>query len=142
MSQRYGLRFYALAAGFGCISLAAFVQGVLPMLEPQSRTTRVTMVVRTDLGELKWMEGHATDYTPLQQRGRNVYVREGCWYCHSQYVRPVAGETRQSRVGSTAKAWPHQEARQGILPVWQTACRHRDRWPASAFAALDSPLVA
>ena len=27
------------AAGFGCITLAAFVQGVLPMLEPQSRST-------------------------------------------------------------------------------------------------------
>ena len=56
MSNRYGLRFYALGGGFFCISLAAFVQGVLPMLEPQSRTTRVTKVVRTDLGELKWME--------------------------------------------------------------------------------------
>ncbi len=27
--NRYGLRFYALAAGFFCLSLAAFVQGVL-----------------------------------------------------------------------------------------------------------------
>jgi cbb3-type cytochrome c oxidase subunit II len=26
------------------------------------------------------------------RRGRNVYVREACWHCHSQYVRPVANE--------------------------------------------------
>ena len=68
--HRYGLRFYALVGGFGCISLAAFVQGVLPMLEPQSRTDTVTKVVRTDLGELKWMEHQASDYTPLELRGR------------------------------------------------------------------------
>ncbi len=54
-NNRYGLRFYALGAGFFCLSLAAFVQGVLPMLEPESRTNKVTKVVRNDLGELKWM---------------------------------------------------------------------------------------
>ena len=53
MSARYGLRFYALVAGAGCITLASFVQGVLPMIEPESRTDKVTKVVRTDLGELK-----------------------------------------------------------------------------------------
>jgi len=25
--------------------------------------------------------------------GRDVYVAEGCWHCHSQYVRPVGNET-------------------------------------------------
>ncbi len=25
-------------------------------------------------------------------RGRDMYVREACWHCHSQYVRPVSGE--------------------------------------------------
>jgi cytochrome c oxidase cbb3-type subunit I/II len=74
----------ALVAGFLFLSLAAFTQGVLPMLEPQSRTSRVTQVVRTDLGELKWMHAHATDYSPLEKQGRDIYIREGCWYCHSQ----------------------------------------------------------
>ncbi|MBI3977840.1 MAG: cbb3-type cytochrome c oxidase subunit II [Chloroflexi bacterium] len=26
-------------------------------------------------------------YTPAQQRGRAIYQREGCWYCHTQQVR-------------------------------------------------------
>lgn len=29
-------------------------------------------------------------YTPAEQRGRAVYVSEGCAYCHSQVVRPLA----------------------------------------------------
>jgi cytochrome c oxidase cbb3-type subunit I/II len=88
-------RLVSLLAGVFFIMLAILVQGLLPWLEPQSRTTKVTYVVRTDLGELKWMEYQATDYTPLEQLGRRVYQREGCWYCHSQYVRPVTGETRR-----------------------------------------------
>jgi cytochrome c oxidase cbb3-type subunit I/II len=32
-------------------------------------------------------------YTALEQEGRDVYVREGCYVCHSQMVRPLATET-------------------------------------------------
>ncbi|ANB03622.1 cytochrome-c oxidase, cbb3-type subunit II [Ectothiorhodospira sp. BSL-9] len=31
-------------------------------------------------------------YTPLEQRGRDIYVREGCYNCHSQMVRPFRDE--------------------------------------------------
>lgn len=31
-------------------------------------------------------------YTPLEQMGRNIYVREGCYNCHSQMVRPFRDE--------------------------------------------------
>lgn len=31
-------------------------------------------------------------YTPLELLGRDVYVREGCYLCHSQQVRPMAHE--------------------------------------------------
>lgn len=33
--------------------------------------------------------------TDLELKGRQVYIREGCWYCHSQYVRPVPADERQ-----------------------------------------------
>jgi cytochrome c oxidase cbb3-type subunit 2 len=138
MRNRYGLRFYALAAGFFCISLAAFVQGVLPMLEPQSRSTRVTKVVRTDLGELKWMEDHATEYTPLQQRGRQVYTREGCWYCHSQYIRPVTGETRRwgpvTQAGEYAFDLPHLFSTRRIGPdLSRVGLKFSDAWHLAHF---------
>lgn len=31
-------------------------------------------------------------YTPLELAGRNIYVREGCYLCHSQMVRPFRDE--------------------------------------------------
>ena len=32
-------------------------------------------------------------YTPLQVAGRDIYVREGCYNCHSQMIRPFRAET-------------------------------------------------
>jgi cytochrome c oxidase cbb3-type subunit 2 len=31
-------------------------------------------------------------YTPLEQRGRDIYQREGCYLCHSQMIRPFRDE--------------------------------------------------
>ena len=32
-------------------------------------------------------------YTPLQLAGRDIYIREGCYGCHSQMIRPLRAET-------------------------------------------------
>lgn len=34
-------------------------------------------------------------YTPLEQAGRNIYVREGCYSCHSQMIRPFRDEVER-----------------------------------------------
>jgi cytochrome c oxidase cbb3-type subunit 2 len=34
-------------------------------------------------------------YTPLELTGRNIYVREGCYTCHSQMVRPMRDEAER-----------------------------------------------
>ena len=34
-------------------------------------------------------------YTPLELAGRNIYVREGCYVCHSQMVRPLRDEVER-----------------------------------------------
>jgi len=31
-------------------------------------------------------------YSPLEQVGRNIYIREGCYLCHSQQIRPFRDE--------------------------------------------------
>lgn len=36
-----------------------------------------------------------TPYPPLQLAGRDVYVREGCYGCHSQMIRPFRSETER-----------------------------------------------
>ena len=34
-------------------------------------------------------------YTPLEQAGRDIYVREGCYLCHSQMIRPFRDEVER-----------------------------------------------
>ncbi|PZO81928.1 MAG: cytochrome-c oxidase, cbb3-type subunit II [Mesorhizobium amorphae] len=34
-------------------------------------------------------------YTPLELKGRNIYVREGCYVCHSQQIRPMRDEVER-----------------------------------------------
>ena len=41
-------------------------------------------------------------YTPLELEGRDIYVREGCYTCHSQMIRPFRSETE--RYGEYSKA--------------------------------------
>jgi cytochrome c oxidase cbb3-type subunit I/II len=131
-------RFVALVAGVLFFCLAVFTQGILAWLEPSARTTDVTAVVRTDLGQLKWMLTEATDYSPLQERGRAVYLREGCWYCHSQYVRPVTGETRRwgpiSEAGEYAFDVPHLFGTRRIGPdLTRVGLKYGDEWHYAHF---------
>lgn len=41
-------------------------------------------------------------YTPLELQGRDLYVREGCYTCHSQMIRPFRDE--EARYGEYSKA--------------------------------------
>jgi cytochrome c oxidase cbb3-type subunit 2 len=123
----------AWIAGFACVGLAMLVQGVLPALAPETRTIRVTRAVRTDLGDVKWIRHDATDYTAIERRGRAVYVREGCWYCHSQYVRPVAGEDFRwgpvSEAGEYAHDQPHLLGTRRIGPdLTRVGLKYSDDW--------------
>jgi cytochrome c oxidase cbb3-type subunit II len=34
-------------------------------------------------------------YSPLEQVGRNIYIREGCYTCHSQMIRPFRDEVER-----------------------------------------------
>lgn len=42
--------------------------------------------------------------------GRKLYVGEGCWHCHSQFIRPVSRETE--RWGPVAQTWEYQNVLQ------------------------------
>ena len=131
-------RFVVLVAGIFCFFAALITQGFLPFFEPSARTTRVTAVVRTDLGQLKWIMTNATAYTPLEQRGRDVYLREGCWYCHSQFVRPVTGETRRwgpvTESGEFAYDIPHLFGTRRIGPdLMRVGLKFSNEWHFAHF---------
>src|SRR5262245_7776940 len=39
--------------------------------------------------------GGVRPYSPLELMGRNIYVREGCYVCHSQQIRPLRDEAER-----------------------------------------------
>ena len=128
----------ALFSGFFFFSLATLTQGVMPMLEPQSTTDKVTKVVRTETGDLKWLVAKATDYTPQEARGRQLYIREGCMYCHSQYIRPVTGESRRwgpvTQAGEYAFDTPHLFSTRRIGPdLSRVGLKYSDEWHLAHF---------
>lgn len=128
----------AFGSGLFFISLATFTQGLLPMMEPQSRTDKVTRVVRTDHSDLKWMVSTATDYTPEEAAGRKTYIKEGCIYCHSQYIRPVAGESKRwgpvTQAGEYAFDTPHLFSTRRIGPdLSRVGMKYSDEWHLAHF---------
>ncbi|MEE4259633.1 MAG: cytochrome-c oxidase, cbb3-type subunit I [Bacteroidales bacterium] len=51
-------------------------------------------------------------YTPLELEGRDIYIREGCYTCHSQMIRPFRSETERygeyTKAGETVYDHPFQ----------------------------------
>ena len=67
-----------------------------------------------------------------------VYIREGCWYCHSQFVRPVTGETRRwgpvSQAGEYAFDVPHLFSTRRIGPdLTRVGLKYSDEWHLAHF---------
>ncbi|MEO5378420.1 MAG: cytochrome-c oxidase, cbb3-type subunit II [Magnetococcus sp. DMHC-6] len=45
-------------------------------------------------GTIEKVEG-MRPYTPLELKGRDIYIREGCYNCHSQMIRPFRDEAER-----------------------------------------------
>jgi cytochrome c oxidase cbb3-type subunit I/II len=48
-----------------------------------------TLIVKSNIATIKEVK----PYTPLELEGRDVYISEGCYNCHSQLIRPLRFET-------------------------------------------------
>ena len=61
----------------------------------------VTVGGIVQIAPLFWLENTIEDvegmrpYSPLELAGRNIYVREGCYVCHSQMIRPMRDEVER-----------------------------------------------
>ncbi|MEM8873567.1 MAG: cytochrome-c oxidase, cbb3-type subunit I [Planctomycetota bacterium] len=60
-----------------------------------------SFVIRSNVPTLPQVE----PYTALELHGRDVYLQEGCYNCHSQMIRPLIAETK--RYGEYSKAGEH-----------------------------------
>ena len=57
-----------------------------------------TFLIRSNVPTIATVE----PYTPLELLGRDIYLAEGCYNCHSQMIRPILAETK--RYGEYSKA--------------------------------------
>jgi len=57
-----------------------------------------TFLIQSNIPTIKTVQ----PYTPLELAGRDIYVSEGCYNCHSQMIRPIVPETE--RYGEYSKA--------------------------------------
>jgi cytochrome c oxidase cbb3-type subunit I/II len=74
-----------------------------------------------------------TPYTPLEVAGRDIYVREGCYTCHSQMIRPMRAEVLRygewTRAGEYAYDHPFQLGSRRIGPDLQrVGGKYPDAW--------------
>jgi cytochrome c oxidase cbb3-type subunit II len=72
-------------------------------------------------------------YTPLQLAGRDIYLREGCYNCHSQMVRPLAAEVQRygppSRAGEFVYDHPFQWGSKRTGPdLHRVGGKYSDEW--------------
>jgi cytochrome c oxidase cbb3-type subunit 2 len=72
-------------------------------------------------------------YTPLQLTGRDVYIREGCYNCHSQMVRPFRAEVERyghySVAGEFVYDFPFQWGSKRTGPdLHRVGGRYSDEW--------------
>ena len=72
-------------------------------------------------------------YTALQLEGRDIYIREGCYNCHSQMVRPFRAETERyghySLAGESVYDHPFQWGSKRTGPdLARVGTRYSDEW--------------
>jgi len=72
-------------------------------------------------------------YAPLALEGRDIYVREGCYNCHSQMVRPLPAETERyghySLAGEAVYDHPFQFGSKRTGPdLARVGGRYTDEW--------------
>lgn len=70
--------------------IAVAIGGIIEMVP--------TFLVKSNVPTLSYVK----PYTPLELHGRNIYLREGCYTCHSQMIRPFRDEV--ARYGDYSKA--------------------------------------
>src|SRR6202048_4671066 len=92
----------AFGAGVGFFALSFLVLAILPGKELADEIKRVAPVTMATL-------------TTSEQRGRVIYGREGCAYCHTQQVRSLAADVR--RFGAPTEAW---ETKYDYPQLWGT----------------------
>jgi cbb3-type cytochrome oxidase cytochrome c subunit len=147
--ERFGASF--LIAGVVTFLLGFFLQGVMPVLTLSKIPTRSVEEVAVITPQFEQL---ALDYPEEFERyfgtvngesfakalrlGRDTYVAEACWHCHSQFVRPVSKEDLRFGPVSTADEYqnlmnlPHLFGTRRVGPdLIRESARYSNDWHAA-----------
>jgi cytochrome c oxidase cbb3-type subunit II len=155
------LKYILFFAGLCCFALAGILSAVLPVGHLAKIPYRkLEDFVHEPSAEFKdlarrypdqmrnyYGEANAEKYREALRLGRDVYIAEACWHCHSQYVRPVSNEeTRFGKVSYAAEYMnemflPHLFGTRRVGPdLIREAGRHGNDWHVAHF--YDPQIVA
>ncbi len=74
-------------AGAGAVVLLPWLQKIFQRRKRELFTTAAVLLVALCVDRMTPATGESASFTSVE-RGRQVYISEGCIHCHSQYVRP------------------------------------------------------
>jgi len=120
-------RFYTLffIAGIGCFVVAIVLSMIFPWMtlhsyhgmdfatleelaaEPSPEFRELAAAYPAEF-RAAYGEVSPESYGAALRLGRDLYVGQACWHCHSQYVRPVSNESQ--RFGAVSDAREYQNA--------------------------------
>lgn len=63
--------------------------------------TAIEIIPTLSIDKYITVENKIVPYTPLELAGRDIFVKEGCYVCHSQQIRPMAAEVLRYGKAST-----------------------------------------
>lgn len=143
-----------LVAGILLFAFSILVMAVLPWLsfrnEPIQTVKEMSQKITLDFVDLSqrypesfkkhYGEVSSASYAKALDLGHKIYIREACWHCHSQYIRPVSNEDK--RWGPVSEALEYQNVFQ-MPPLFGTrrvgpdlireAGRRTNDWHAAHF---------
>lgn len=143
-----------LVAGVGCFALAGVVTGYLPVahlsripVKTLEQTVTEPSYEFIDLSkrypnEFKkyYGEPNVEAYRKALRLGRDTYIAEACWHCHSQFVRPVSHEDQRFGKVSWAGEYmnelflPHLFGTRRVGPdLIREAGKHGNDWHVAHF---------
>ena len=96
-----------LIAGFISFLVAFLFLGVWPATMTDKKDLSADMPTEIP-AEFQVHYKNLNEYHDGLRRGRDLYIREACWHCHSQYVRPVSGESLMYGNISTAGEYENE----------------------------------
>ena len=150
--ERLGASF--LIAGVITFLLGFFLQGLLPVLTlrkvPVQSVSEIAQQVPETFVQLAaeypqefknaFGEANAASFEQALRLGKAAYIAEGCWHCHSQFVRPVSSEDVRFGPVSTAQEYHNEMQLPPLLgtrrvgpDLIRSAGKHSNDWHIAHF---------